>query len=76
MEVPSDCRVSTIGLMSDYHANALNDALRRVASSPFLAATSDRVADNATAIAAQLQQAVLDEVPAFSKSWTAPRVEP
>jgi hypothetical protein len=54
--------------MSDYHANALNDALRRVASSPFLAATSDRVANNANAIAAQLQQAVLGEVPEFSKS--------
>src|SRR5450631_664912 len=54
--------------MSDYHANALNDALRRVASSPFLAATSDRVANNANAIAAQLQQAVLAEVPEFSKS--------
>ncbi|MGO9993585.1 MAG: PucR family transcriptional regulator [Steroidobacteraceae bacterium] len=54
--------------MPDYHANALNDALRRVADSPFLAATSDRVADNASVIAGQLQQAVLDEVPAFSKS--------
>src|ERR1035441_9409714 len=54
--------------MSDYHANALNDALRRVASSPFLAAAVDRVANNVTAIAAQLQQAVLAEVPEFSKS--------
>src|ERR1039457_7700737 len=54
--------------MSDYHANALNDALRRVASSPFLAAAGDRIANNVTAIAAQLQQAVLAEVPEFSKS--------
>src|ERR1017187_352321 len=54
--------------MSDYHVNALNDALRRVASSPFLAAAVDRVANNVTAIAAQLQQAVLAEVPEFSKS--------
>ena len=55
-------------LMPDYHANALSDALRRVADSPFLAPAIDRVADNATAIAAQLQLAVLAEVPQFSKS--------
>ena len=54
--------------MSDYHANALNDALRRVASSPILAAAIDRVANNAAAISAQLQQAVLAEVPEFSRS--------
>jgi hypothetical protein len=54
--------------MSDYHSNALNDALRRVARTPFLAAAIDRFARNATAIAAQLQQAVLAEVPEFSKS--------
>jgi hypothetical protein len=54
--------------MSDYHANALNDALRRVSSSQFLAPAIDRVADNAAAIAAQLQLAVLAEVPQFSKS--------
>jgi hypothetical protein len=52
----------------DYHAKALNDALRRLEGSPFLAATIQRVADNATAIAAQLQQAVLAEVPQFSQS--------
>lgn len=54
--------------MSDYHANALADALRRVAISPFLAATLGRVADGAPAIEVRLRQAVLDEVPAFSKS--------
>jgi hypothetical protein len=54
--------------MSDYHANALNDALRRVAGSPFLAPAIDRVSGNAAAIAAQLQEAVLAEVPEFSQS--------
>jgi hypothetical protein len=54
--------------VSDYYVNALNDALRRVAGSPVLAAAIDRVANNAAAIAAQLRQAVLAEVPEFSKS--------
>ena len=54
--------------MSDYYANALNDALRRIAGSPVLAAAIDRVANNAATIAAQLQQTVLAEVPEFSKS--------
>ena len=54
--------------MSGYHANALNDALRRVAGSPFLGATVDRFAANAAAISAQLQQAVLAEVTEFSRS--------
>jgi PucR-like helix-turn-helix protein/diguanylate cyclase with GGDEF domain len=54
--------------MSDYYANALNDALRRVAGTPVLAATIDRVAGNAGTIAAQLQQAILAEVSEFSKS--------
>ena len=66
--VPSDCRYSTIRSVSDYYVNALNDALRRVAGSPVVAAAIDRIADNAAAIAAQLQQAVLAEVPEFSKS--------
>jgi hypothetical protein len=54
--------------MSSYHANALHDALGRVSSSPLLAAAVDRAADSATTIAAQLQHAVLAEVPEFSKS--------
>jgi len=54
--------------MSDYHAIALNDALRRVAGTPALAAAIDRVAGNAGAIAAQLQQAILAGVSEFSKS--------
>lgn len=54
--------------MPDYHAKALKDALRRLAGSPFLAATIQRVADNSPAIAAELRQAVLAEVPQFSAS--------
>ena len=54
--------------MADYHAKALNDPLQRIASSKVAAAAIDRVAKNAAAIAAQLQQAVLAEVPEFSKS--------
>ena len=54
--------------MPDYHANALNEALRRLAGSPFLTATSDRVENNAASIVAELQQAVLAEVPGFSES--------
>jgi hypothetical protein len=56
------------GTVSDYYLNALSDALRRVAGSPLLAAAIDRVASSAAAIAAQLRQAVLAEVPEFSKS--------
>jgi hypothetical protein len=54
--------------VSDYYLNALNEALRRVAGSPVLAAAIARIAGNAAAVAAQLQQAVLAEVPEFSKS--------
>jgi hypothetical protein len=54
--------------MLDYHVNALNDALRRVATTPFLAAAVDRVAGSGAAIAIQVQQAVLGEVSEFSKS--------
>jgi DNA-binding PucR family transcriptional regulator len=57
-----------MALMSDYHANALNEALRRVAGGSFLAAAVDRVADNAGTIAAQLHAAVVAEVPEYSKS--------
>lgn len=54
--------------VSDFHANALSDALRRISGSAIVAAASDRLAHHAAAIAAQLQQAVLAEVPEFSKS--------
>lgn len=54
--------------MADYHAKALTDVLRRLAGSPFLAATIRRVADNADTIALELQRAVLADVPQFSES--------
>ena len=54
--------------MSDYHANALSEALRRVAAIPFLSAAADRAARGTGPLAVQLQQAVLTEVPEFSKS--------
>ena len=54
--------------MPDYHAKALTDALQRLAGSPFLAATIQRVASNTDAIALDLQQAVRAEVPQFSES--------
>jgi hypothetical protein len=54
--------------VSDFYANALSDAPRRISGSAVVAAASGRVAENAAAIAAQLQQAVLAEVPEFSKS--------
>src|SRR3984893_9950222 len=66
--VPSDCGFSTMAAVSYYYLNALNEALRRVAGSPVLAAAIDRIAGNAAAVAAQLQLAVLAEVPEFSKS--------
>ena len=54
--------------MSGYHTIALGDALRRLARSPTLPATIRRVADNAESIKAELNRAVLDEVPQFSAS--------
>jgi len=54
--------------MSGYHAIAVNEALRRVASMPFLAAVRDRLTHGAAAVAGQLQAAVLAEVPEFLKS--------
>jgi len=54
--------------MPDYHTNALSDALRRLAGSPYLAMTIDRLADKAAAIASELQKTVLAEVPQFLES--------
>lgn len=54
--------------VSDYHANALNEALRSVAINPISAKSIDNAAKNAAIVAAQLQQAVLTEVPEYSKS--------
>jgi PucR-like helix-turn-helix protein/diguanylate cyclase with GGDEF domain len=54
--------------MTDYHANVLNGALERLAGRAFLAATARRIAYSAAAIAVELTQAVLAEVPQFSAS--------
>jgi len=54
--------------MSDYHANALNEALRRVTSQSLVARAAARIAKNAATIAAQLQQTMLADVLEFSKS--------
>lgn len=54
--------------MSDYHANALKEALRRVASEPLVAKAAARIAKDAATIADQLQQAILADVLEFSKS--------
>jgi hypothetical protein len=54
--------------MSDYHAMALNDALKKLAASPILGATIRRLADNAAVMAAELNRAVSTEVPQFSAS--------
>lgn len=56
------------GPMSDYHANALKDALGGLDSDATLAAAVERAARGAVAAAASLQQAVLAEVPEFSRS--------
>jgi PucR C-terminal helix-turn-helix domain/GGDEF-like domain len=54
--------------VSEYHANALDEARRRVASSPVSAMAIDGLVRNTPAVAAQLQRAVLAEVPEFSRS--------
>ncbi len=56
-----------MGPMLGYHAIALSDALRHLAS-PRLAATIRRLADNAALITAELNRAVSTEVPQFSAS--------
>jgi hypothetical protein len=54
--------------MSDYHANALNEVLRRVTREPLVSKATARIAKNAATIAAQLQQSILADVPDFSRS--------
>jgi hypothetical protein len=54
--------------MSDYHVNALSEALGRIGRGGLVTAIIGRVSSNAARIAAELQQAVLTEVPAYSKS--------
>ena len=54
--------------MSDYHANALHEALRSVAGHAGLQPVIARAGRNAAALAAHLQQAVIAEVREFSTS--------
>lgn len=54
--------------MFDYHANALADALRRVGSHPSSAASIDRALLDVPAVTTELRNAVIAEVPEFSKS--------
>lgn len=54
--------------MDRHPLEALSASLRRLASGKIAAAVIDRVAKHSAAIAAQLQQAALAEVPEFSKS--------
>jgi DNA-binding PucR family transcriptional regulator len=61
------CRIYNAGV-PDFHAKALADALGRLAGRPFLERTIRRVADNVATITAELQRAVLADVPQFSVS--------
>jgi PucR C-terminal helix-turn-helix domain/GGDEF-like domain len=54
--------------MLDYHAQALEETLRRVASSSVSVTAIAKIAKSAAAAAATLLQAILLEVPAFSRS--------
>ncbi|MGI9335155.1 MAG: PucR family transcriptional regulator [Gammaproteobacteria bacterium] len=54
--------------MSDYHTDALNEALTRLSRSPFLAAAVEHLKANAAAIDAELSETVLATIPAFSES--------
>jgi len=54
--------------MSDYHTNALNEALKRLGDSPFLPAAVRHLAANASAINSELSETVLTEIPAFYES--------
>ncbi len=54
--------------MSDYHVNALSESLHRIGRGAPVAAMIGRLSSNAAKIAAQLQQAVLTEVPEYTKS--------
>ena len=54
--------------MSDYHANALSDALRRVKSFPFLTQAIRKAGKGASAAAHSIEQAVMAEVGEFSVS--------
>jgi len=54
--------------MSDYHANALSEAMRRLGKYPASRIVVERAVAVATAVSIEFQQAVIAEVPEFSKS--------
>jgi hypothetical protein len=54
--------------MTDYHLDALSEALRRVATNRFLNGAVEGVGARAAAVATELQQAVLAAVPEYSRS--------
>lgn len=54
--------------MPDYPTDALNEALKRLANSPFLPAAVRHLAAHASAINSALSDTVLTEIPAFSES--------
>jgi hypothetical protein len=54
--------------MSDYHVNALSEALQRIGRGAPVTAMIGRISSHAPEIAAQLKQSVLTEVPEYSKS--------
>ena len=54
--------------MSDYHTNALNEALEHLSASPYLPAAVRHLADNSSSINAELGETVIAEIPAFSES--------
>ena len=54
--------------MSDFHAKSLGEALQRIGRGAPVSAIIGRLSSNAPKIAAQLREAVLTEVPEFSKS--------
>ncbi len=54
--------------MSNYHINALGEALRLLSNSPFLPAAVNHLRKNTATINTDLHQSVVAEIPAFSQS--------
>ena len=54
--------------MTDYHVNALSEALERIGRGTLVTAMIGRLSSNSAKIAAQMQKAVLAEVPEYSRS--------
>ena len=54
--------------MVDYHTNALNESLRLLLGSPYLAAAVTHLTANSEAVNSELGNTVLEEIPAFTDS--------